>query len=58
MRKLTEGCQCEYADQCCIHPEGEGCVLKHNRIWVMNCGDWLTFQQRKDEEELVDMACD
>ena len=37
---------CEFSDDCPIHQGGQGCVISHQRIWVMNCSEWLTLAEQ------------
>jgi len=42
---MDNDCKCEFAYCCPVHQNGDGCVLKHNRIWVMNCAEWNQFNE-------------
>jgi len=63
---MDNECLCEFASSCPIHQDGQGCVLKHNRIWVMNCSEWQKFDEsanattRIERKVLVaqDVGCD
>jgi len=48
--------ECEYAEQCRGHPNGEGCVLKHHRLWVETCQEWQEFHKMDIQLEMAKCA--